>query len=208
MPWLRPPPTSCRVGAVDGWSSVLGFVVHGLAAAATGAGNNELTTSRFFMRIGSDFHLTYCTNIHPGEDWAQVQSSLAAYGPRLKQQISPDAPFGIGLRLSHIASVELLEENHLQAFREQLARDGLYVFTMNGFPYGSFHRTQVKDLVHAPDWQTQERGDYTIRLARILATLLPDDVTEGSISTSPLSYKPWLWAQDGGDGPRGRCLSP
>ena len=144
------------------------------------------------MRIGPDIHLTYCTNIHPGDDWAQVQSSLAEYGPRVKQRVSPDAPFGIGLRLSNKASEELLVGDRMQAFRAQLARDGLYVFTMNGFPYGSFHRTAVKELVHAPDWQTAERGDYTIRLARILATLLPDGMTEGSISTSPLSYKPWI----------------
>jgi len=149
------------------------------------------------MRIGPDIHLTYCTNIHPGDDWAQVQSSLAEYGPRVKQRVSPDAPFGIGLRLSNKASEELLVGDRMQAFRAQLARDGLYVFTMNGFPYGSFHRTAVKDLVHAPDWQTVERGDYTIRLARILAALLPDDMTEGSISTSPLSYKPWI--NNGGD---------
>ena len=148
------------------------------------------------MQIGQDFQLTYCTNIHPGDDWAQVQSSLAEYGPRLKQRISPDAPFGMGLRLSHVASVELLAGDRLQALREQLDRDGLYVFTMNGFPYGSFHRTAVKDLVHAPDWQTPERADYTIRLARILAALLPGDIQEGSISTSPLSYKPWVSQTD------------
>ncbi len=143
------------------------------------------------MRIGQQFHLTYCTNIHPGHDWDQVQSSLAEYGPRLRQHLSPNAPFGIGLRLSNLAAEELLVGNRLQAFQEQLSRDGLYVFTLNGFPYGSFHRTEVKDLVHAPDWQTPERADYTIRLARILAALLPEDMPAGSISTSPLSYKPW-----------------
>ena len=144
------------------------------------------------MQIGPDIHLTYCTNIHPGDDWEQVRVSLAEYGPRLKTHVSPHSPFGIGLRLSNLASEELLAGNRLQDFQEQLSHDGLYVFTVNGFPYGSFHRTEVKDLVHAPDWQTPERGDYTIRLARILAALLPEDIMEGSISTSPLSYKPWV----------------
>jgi sugar phosphate isomerase/epimerase len=143
------------------------------------------------MRIGRDLHLTYCTNIHPGNDWAEVESSLAGHGPVLKRRLSPDQAFGIGLRLSHQASLDLLAGERLAAFKEQLARDGLYVFTMNGFPYGSFHRERVKELVHAPDWQTEERADYTIRLAQILAALLPDDVPEGSISTSPLSYKRW-----------------
>jgi hypothetical protein len=61
---------------------------------------------------------------------------------------------------------------------------------MNGFPYGSFHNTTVKDQVHAPDWLTTERVQYTIRLAKILADLLPRNI-EGSISTSPLSYRLW-----------------
>jgi len=150
------------------------------------------------MRIGQQLHLTYCTNVHPGNDWREVQASMREYGPALKRRISPDRPFGIGLRLSHLASEELLEQNRLLDFRGQLARDGLYVFTLNGFAYGSFHRERVKDMVHAPDWRTEERANYTIRLAEILAVLLPDDVDEGSISTSPLSYKPWQEGMDVG----------
>ena len=144
------------------------------------------------MYLADDLHLTYCTNIHPGEAWEEVRSSLATYGPELKRRLCPERPFGIGLRLSNLAAVELQEGNRLAAFRDTLGRDGLYVFTLNGFPYGSFHGERVKDRVHAPDWRTSERGDYTILLAQILADLLPADVSEGSISTSPLSYKPWL----------------
>jgi hypothetical protein len=44
--------------------------------------------------------------------------------------------------------------------------------------------------VHAPDWLTSDRVAYTIRLAEILAQLLPDEM-EGSISTSPLTYRFW-----------------
>jgi hypothetical protein len=61
---------------------------------------------------------------------------------------------------------------------------------MNGFPYGSFHHTVVKDKVHAPDWLTKERVDYTIRLAEILSQLLPGGM-DGGISTSPLTYRHW-----------------
>jgi hypothetical protein len=61
---------------------------------------------------------------------------------------------------------------------------------MNGFPYGGFHHTKVKDQVHAPDWTTNERVSYTIRLFHILEELLPENM-EGGISTSPLSYKYW-----------------
>jgi hypothetical protein len=63
----------------------------------------------------------------------------------------------------------------------------MYVFTVNGFPYGRFHGTRVKESVYRPDWSGRERLDYTVRLASILAALLPDDVS-GSISTVPVGY--------------------
>ncbi|WEK18919.1 MAG: metabolite traffic protein EboE [Candidatus Pedobacter colombiensis] len=65
------------------------------------------------------------------------------------------------------------------------------IFTMNGFPYGDFHHTIVKEQVHTPDWTTDERRDYTIRLFHILKALLPEGM-DGGISTSPLSYRHWF----------------
>jgi hypothetical protein len=143
------------------------------------------------MNIGKGFHLTYCTNIHPGETWEAVWESLKQYLLPIKANISPDKPFGIGLRLSNQASEELETGDHLARFKEWLDDNGLYVFLINGFPFGAFHRSVVKDEVHQPDWTTTERLDYTRRLARILAFLLPEEL-EGGVSTSPLSYKPWL----------------
>ncbi|WP_224996147.1 metabolite traffic protein EboE [Cesiribacter sp. SM1] len=136
------------------------------------------------------YHLSYCTNIHPGESWAEVEQSLKQYVPEVKKQVSPHKAFGLGLRLSHQASLELLEGAKLQEFKAWLDREGLYVFTLNGFPYGGFHHRVVKDGVHQPDWTTPERLHYTLRLFHILAVLLPAGV-EGGISTSPLSYKLW-----------------
>jgi sugar phosphate isomerase/epimerase len=104
-------------------------------------------------------------------------------------------PLGIGLRLSASESRELLEGDRLPRFAEWLLDRGLYVFSLNGFPYGTFHRTPVKAEVHAPDWTTGERVAYTLRLARILADLLPPEL-DGSISTNPLSYKTWIDASD------------
>jgi hypothetical protein len=65
------------------------------------------------------------------------------------------------------------------------------VFTINGFPHGTFHGAPVKADVHAPDWRTGERVDYTLRLAKILEALLPDGLG-GTISTNPLSYGAWI----------------
>lgn len=135
-------------------------------------------------------HLTYCSNIHAGESWPEHFEKLQQYIPAIKQEVSPDKPFGLGLRLSDIASKTLYQPDELKKFKEWLKANDVYVFTMNGFPFGSFHHTAVKDLVHAPDWLSQERVDYTIRLAEILAQLLPGGM-EGGISTNPFTYRHW-----------------
>ena len=135
-------------------------------------------------------HLTYCTNIHTGENWQDHFTEIKKYFPSIKAALSPDKPMGIGLRLSNIASEELSHANNLTVFQQWLSQNNAYVFTMNGFPYGGFHNVIVKDQVHAPDWTTTDRVDYTIRLFDILNKLLPAEM-EGGISTSPLSYKYW-----------------
>lgn len=142
------------------------------------------------MKLNSG-HLTFCTNIYAGESWEAHFAVLKDSFPVLKTQLSPGSPMGIGLRLSNLASTELLENDHLSVFKQWLQDEGGYVFTMNGFPYGGFHHTRVKDQVHAPDWTTDDRVNYTLRLADILSQLLPEDM-DGGISTSPLSYKPWF----------------
>lgn len=143
------------------------------------------------MKLSSSSQLTYCTNIHPGEHWSDVWESLKQYTIPLKGRIAPNEAFGIGLRLSAIASREILEEDQLQKFKAWLDDHGLYVFTMNAFPYGGFHRERVKDDVHTPDWSTTERMEYTIRCFDILAHLLPEGM-DGGISTSPVSYRHWF----------------
>ena len=145
-------------------------------------------------------HLGYCTNIHPGETWADHFAELQKAIPELKSRLSPDAPFGIGLRLSNLASEELEQTPVLVAFQNWLAENDCYVFTMNGFPFGGFHDTVVKDHVHTPDWTTEARVEYTKRLFRILSVLLPVDELgngiPGGVSTSPLSYRYWFeWEQ-------------
>ena len=142
------------------------------------------------MKLSDQYHLTYCTNIHLGESWEEVDQSLKTYVPTVKAAVAPDQPFGIGLRLSQQAGEELARPAVLAAFQEWLTENNCYVFTMNGFPYGGFHRQIVKDQVHQPDWTTLDRLAYTQQLFSILAKLLPSGM-DGGISTSPLSYKYW-----------------
>jgi hypothetical protein len=140
-------------------------------------------------------HLTYCTNIHAGESWPDHFEALKRHFPAIKERFSPDLRMGIGLRLSGQASRELLDPEALRLFKEWLTANRAYVFTMNGFPYGGFHHTRVKEQVHAPDWITQERVSYTLRMFTILKALLPQGM-DGGISTSPLSYRHWFTSVD------------
>ena len=156
-----------------------------------------------FVVPNNFFQLTYCTNIHPGNGWDEVYANLQRYVPVLKDRLAPHDLFGLGLRLSGRESSELLQGDRLQQFQHFLQEHDLYVFTLNGFPYGPFHQQPVKALVHAPDWRDEERVAYTLRLVKLLAFLLPDGM-EGSISTSPLSYKAWI---DSTDVATWRCLT-
>lgn len=135
-------------------------------------------------------HLTYCTNIHTGESWYDHFDEIKKHFPGIKNVLSPGKPMGIGLRLSNMAAVELIKEKNLEVFKHWLFQNNAYIFTMNGFPFGSFHETRVKDKVHAPDWTTVERVEYTSKLFQILKELLPPGI-DGGVSTSPLSYKHW-----------------
>jgi hypothetical protein len=137
-------------------------------------------------------HLTYCTNVHRGESWADTRKALELHLPDVKRQASPHDRMGVGLRLSNVASETLASQSHeLSAFKQFLADCDLYVFTINGFPYGPFHGTRVKEEVYQPDWRFQERLVYSNRLADLLIALLPEDrVIDGSISTVPATFRP------------------
>ena len=135
-----------------------------------------------------DAHLTYCLNVHPGEAWADQLRAIEQSVLPLKKQLRPKTPFGLGLRLGAVAARELAAPQTLEAFRRLLDKHQLYVFTINGFPYGRFHGTAVKQNVYRPDWTSPERLAYTCCLADLLAALLPEGVP-GSISTVPVAYR-------------------
>jgi sugar phosphate isomerase/epimerase len=136
-----------------------------------------------------DVHLTYCTNIHAGESWSDLRANLLRYVVAVKRRLAPDRRFGVGLRVSARAAAELMQPAPRADLQHLLAANDLYVFTINGFPYGSFHDGRVKEAVYRPDWLEESRTSYSESLARLLSTLLPDGV-DGSVSTVPLAYAP------------------
>ncbi len=142
------------------------------------------------MKVGDRFHLTYCSNIHAGEAWAEVDRALRASLPAIRDQLSAAGPFAIGLRLSARAAEALEQPAALAEFRAFLEAGDYYVPTINGFPYGAFHGQRVKEQVYLPDWRDPARVAYTNRLASLLAAMMasrPGD--EGSVSTVPGAFK-------------------
>jgi hypothetical protein len=135
-------------------------------------------------------HLTYSTLVHPADTWDEIWSSLRTYVPQVKARVSPDAPFGVCLRLSNASAATLAAD---EAKREQLkgflAENDLYLYTVNAFPYGPFKGVRVKEQVYEPDWRSEERTRYTKNVANVLADVVPETI-EPSIQTPPLGFKP------------------
>jgi hypothetical protein len=156
---------------------------------------------RFRHPDGTTVHLAYCTNVHPAETLDGVLAQLRDHCEPVRRRLGRDR-LGIGLWLAHDAARVLAgDPSALRSLRLALDRRGLEVVTLNGFPYEGFGADEVKYRVYKPDWADPERLEYTTALARILAGLLPDDVTEGSISTLPLA---WRTAYDDGRADRAR----
>lgn len=140
-----------------------------------------------------DVQLTYCSNIHPGEDWPQTRASVLEHFGAVRERVAPQQRFGVGLRLSALALAQLqASEGELGRFVEALDEAGLYVLTLNGFPYGRFHGSPVKQQVYRPDWSEPERLRYSEGLLQTLAGLLPED-GHGSISTVPGGFRGDCW---------------
>ena len=143
------------------------------------------------MKLSQGLHLAYCTNIHRGEHWEQTFDALNQYTLKVRRQVCPEKPYAVGLRLSAVAAQELSRPNALAGFQKWLENENCYVFTINGFPYGTFHGTRVKERVYQPDWTAIERLQYTNLLFDLLASLLPEGV-DGSVSTVPVSHKNFI----------------
>ncbi|MCD7436781.1 metabolite traffic protein EboE [Streptomyces lincolnensis] len=144
---------------------------------------------RFRHPDGTTVHLAYCTNVHPAETLDGVLAQLRDHCEPVRRRLGRDR-LGIGLWLAKDAAHALVTDpSALRALRGELDRRGLEVVTLNGFPYQGFGAEEVKYRVYRPDWSDPERLDHTTALARVLAGLLPDDVTEGSVSTLPLAWR-------------------
>jgi hypothetical protein len=140
------------------------------------------------MKLLQNIQLAYCTNVHRGSTWEETFHALENYVLKVKDLVCPTEPFAIGLRLGATAAQSLANPQTLLSFQKWLEQKNCYIFTINGFPYGEFHGTRVKEQVYRPDWTDPDRLSYTLLLFKILEELLQPG-EEGSVSTLPGSFK-------------------
>ncbi len=133
--------------------------------------------------------LSYCANVHPGEQLTDLWAALDA-AQLVRTSLGLDR-LGLGLWLARAALAELgaAPGGAATFLADELTWRGLEVVTINGFPYGNFHADVVKRAVYHPDWTTEERLRHTLALAELLAAVLPPDRDGGTISTLPIAHR-------------------
>ncbi len=138
--------------------------------------------------------LTYCTNVHPAHSAEDILAMLLGPVSEVSRLLTSNhgdhrAGFCVGLRLSGEAARQFAGDAQLADQLHRMLRErGMFVSTINGFPFGAFHGEPVKAQVYLPDWRTNERAEYTSNLIAVLSGLLPD-ARMGSISTVPGAFK-------------------
>lgn len=135
-------------------------------------------------------HLTYSTLVHAGDNWDQMRASVEEFVPQVKKRLGVEGKFGVSLRISGDSQKTLSESAEARsALKKFLDDEGLYVFTINAFPYGPFKGQRVMERVYEPDWTTNQRVEYTKSIADILVEITDAD-TSPSIQTAPLAFAP------------------
>ena len=135
-------------------------------------------------------HLTYSTLVHAGDNWDQMRASVEEFVPQVKKRLGVEGKFGVSLRISGDSQKTLSESAEARsALKKFLDDEGLYVFTINAFPYGPFKGQRVMERVYEPDWTTNQRVEYTKSIADILVEITDAD-TPPSIQTAPLAFAP------------------
>jgi len=144
------------------------------------------------VAVWSPEEIFYCSNVHPGDTLGDAETSIRRFtGP--VRACRGRARQHSGLWLSNAAADELLASaSRLRSFSELLKAEGIVLTSLNGFPYAGFHEKVVKEKVYLPHWGQKARLEYTLKLARLMAELMPGSSGEGTISTLPLGFaKGW-----------------
>lgn len=133
------------------------------------------------------FRIAYCSNVHAGANLPETRTNLENYACGVRNQFSPNAAMGIGLWLSDRTAESLVgSPSEVESFRGFLNEKGLDAFTLNGFPFGNFHKEVVKKDVYLPTWFEGDRLRYTRNLVELACKF--SSSSHLSISTLPLAW--------------------
>ncbi|HFL8824107.1 MAG TPA: metabolite traffic protein EboE [Candidatus Azoamicus sp. OHIO1] len=136
------------------------------------------------------YNLTYCLNVFKSKNWEETLYNIKIFVSNIKKTY-PNKEIGIGLCISNSISKELIKKRNLLDLIILIKNENIYIPSINGFVYKKFHQKSIKDKIYIPEWTSNSRILYTKLLIKILKELLPKNVN-GSITTLPISYKPWI----------------
>ena len=135
----------------------------------------------------SDMQIGYCGNVHPALTADQVLDNVRVHAAAVRKLCCTDENLPLGIWASKTALDQFQSTDNVQRLRQALQQHHVNAFTINGFPFGDFHQTVVKHSVYQPDWSTDQRLDYTLKLAELHDALLPAG-QPSTISTLPLGW--------------------
>ena len=140
--------------------------------------------------------LTYCGNVHAAEDLDAWLASTAQFAvPVAEAAASAGRSFGLGAWWNAETVAALATDpGAFDRVAAWLVDHDLPIWTLNVFPFGSFHADVVKAEVYRPGWDDEERLLYTRRAADVAARLGGGYAADGgetilSLSTLPLGFR-------------------
>ena len=134
-----------------------------------------------------DMQIGYCGNVHPALTVDQVLENVQRHASTVRNLCCPDETLPFGIWISKTALDQLQSKDNIERLRDAMQQHHVNAFTINGFPFGDFHQPVVKHTVYQPDWSTDLRLDYTLKLAELHDALLPSG-QPSTISTLPLGW--------------------
>ena len=135
-------------------------------------------------------HLTYCTNVHPGETPEEIADVLRTAAVPVMRSVFGDGEMSLGLRLGDTAVDALMTDSaRADAFDATLRELGARPRTLNVFPQTTFQRDGLKRDVYLPSWSLRSRFSYTLAAARLLAGWLDDGDPFGTLSSVPIGWR-------------------
>lgn len=142
------------------------------------------------MLLKNKCNLTYCSNIFKEKTWQKLFYKIKSYVTDLKH-VFKKINIGLSLCLSNSLINEIKKNHNQENIINWIKKKHLYISSINGFVYQTFHKKKIKEYIYFPDWTSKKRLNFTKKLINILKNIIKKKY-DGSISTLPISYDIWV----------------